>query len=482
MSKPPPAAAAEPESRPVRPIRKLRINERAGGDSRPHSLSGQPSLMTRALRYLLLRVIAVALLGVCAPFAAAVAASLPLQAPADSVVALGPVPAANDSTEVPAHDSQPVIVSPDSLPALRAATRGVDYMWVLRDALMTPASIDSVVERAARMHVKGLLVQVVGRGDAWYASRLLPRAEPLDSRSDADPLAHMVQRAHASGLEVHAWMNCLLVWSGKRYPRDYRHVVRAHPDWIAELQDGRRTSWVTARGLKKLNLEGAYLAPARPGVRRFVASIAAEIATNYAVDGIHLDYIRQPDAETGFDPDTRARFALFHGADPQRFNLAPPARRDSLMRLWRQFQHDQVTAVVRAVRDTLQSIRPGISLSAAVVSDPARSEGSTAQNWRGWLHDGLLDRAYVMCYSPEVQTVMDQLLSIGQELGASQRVVPGIAVYNTSPVTAAVKLRGARALGYPLLALYSYDSLFALDRGWKRLEQGLVSQPSAAEH
>ena len=262
---------------------------------------------------------------------------------------------------------------------------------------------------------------------------------------------------------------------------DYRHVTRSHPEWIAELRDGRRTHLISARGLQKLHLEGAYLAPARPAVRRWVASIAAEIATNYAVDGIHLDYIRQPDVETGYDPDTRARFALIHGADPLRFGRYAPDRRDSLMRQWRQFQRDQVTAVVRAVRDTLQAIRPGLALSAAVVSDPARSAGTTAQNWRGWLAAGLLDRAYVMCYSPEVQTVMDQLVSIGSELGASERVVPGIAVYNTSPVTAAVKLRGARALGYPLLALYSYDSLFTLDRGWMRLEQGLGNPRSSDE-
>ena len=331
------------------------------------------------------------------------------------------------------------------------------------------------------MHVKGLLVQVVGRGDAWYASRILPRAEPLSARSDADPLAHIVSRAHAAGIEVHAWMNCMLVWSGRRFPSDYRHVVRTHPDWVAALRDGRRTSWVTARGLKKLNLEGAYLAPARPGVRRWVASIAAEIATNYAVDGIHLDYIRQPDAETGFDPDTRARFALLYGADPLRFGVQAPGRRDSLTQRWRQFQRDQVTAIVRAVRDTLRSIRPGVALSAAVVSDRSRSEGSTAQSWRTWVRDSLIDRAYVMCYSPDAQTVMDQLVSIEQELGATDHVVPGIAVYNTAPVTAAAKLRGARELGFPLLALYSYDSLFTLDRGWSRLERGLGSAQSADE-
>src|SRR5258705_432276 len=127
-------------------------------------------------------------------------------------------------------------------------------------------------------------------------------------------------------LEAHAWMNCLLVWSGRNVPRNGLHVVRAHPDWIAELKDGRRTSWLSARGLRRLRLEGAYLAAARPGVRRWVAGIAAEIAGHYAVDGIHLDYIRQPDVEVGYDPDTRARFALEYGADPARIDQISPER------------------------------------------------------------------------------------------------------------------------------------------------------------
>ena len=369
----------------------------------------------------------------------------------------------------------------DSVAALRSASHGVDYLWVLRDQLISPSSIDSVIDRARRMRVCGLLVQVVGRGDAWYRSSVLPRAEALTSASDRDPLAHLIERAHAQGLEVHAWMNCLLVWSGRRPPRDPRHVVRAHPDWIAQLKDGRRLSRLTARDLRRLRIEGAYLAPALPGVRRWVASIAAEIASSYAVDGVHLDYIRQPDVAIGYDPDTRARFALAYGADPARFDRYAPRRRQELMQSWRAFQRDQITAVVQAVRDTLNALRPGLALSAAVVADTSRSQGLTAQGWRGWLRDSLIDRAYVMCYSPDVQTVMNQLIGIDQDLGATSRVVPGIAVYNTSPVTAAVKLRGARALGYPLLALYSYDSLFTLDRGWARLAQGLDDPPPVNE-
>jgi uncharacterized lipoprotein YddW (UPF0748 family) len=401
-------------------------------------------------------------------------------APARAAEVIYPPRNAPDTVATPQLPVPPPAGLADSLAALRNASRGVDYLWVLRGALVEPASIDSVVARASRIGVRGLLVQVVGRGDAWYHSSLLPRAEALTHLSDPDPLAHVIARAHAAGLEVHAWVNCMLVWSGPRPPQDPRHVLRAHPDWIAEMRDGRRTSWVSARGLQRLKLEGAYLAAARPGVQEWVVSIAAEIAANYAVDGVHLDYIRQPDVEVGFDPDTRARFASVYGADPARIDRYDPARRAELTAEWQVFQRQQIAAIVRGVRDTLRSIRPHLLLSAAVVSDPSRSEGLTAQSWRAWVRDSLIDRAFVMCYSPDVQIVMNQLVRISQDLGASDRVVPGIAVYNTSPVTAAVKIKGARALGYPLLALYSYDSLFTLKRGWSRLERGLDESASVA--
>jgi hypothetical protein len=74
-----------------------------------------------------------------------------------------------------------------------------------------------------------------------------------------------------------------------------------------------------------------------------------------------------------------------------------------------------------------------------------------------------------MCYAPEVQTVLDQLATMagGPESG---RLVPGIAIYNSSPARAAAKIQGARALGYPAVALYSYDSLWERQDLWTRLD------------
>jgi len=223
------------------------------------------------------------------------------------------------------------------------------------------------------------------------------------------------------------------------------------------------------RERRREKLEGVYLTPAHPGVKAWLGSIAREIAERYDVDGIHLDYIRQPDASVGYDPTTRARFAIETGVDPGRFRDLPRSMRAAVDSAWHQFQRDQVTQTVRQVRDSVHSVRPGLELSAAVVADTARAERWDAQSWRQWLREGLLDRAFLMCYAPSVQQVMDQLLAFEREFGATDRLVPGIAIFNTSPTTAALKIKGARALGYPLLALYSYDSLFLNPISWVQL-------------
>ncbi len=352
--------------------------------------------------------------------------------------------------------------------AAPADTRPIDYLWVLRNSLVDPASVPRIVERAKAMGVRGILVQVVGRGDAWYRSDLLPAPEALRG-ADRDPLGELLPLAHAAGLEVHAWFNCCLVWSGKQPPRDRRHVVNAHPEWIAHTADGRSMTRLNMRQRTRLQVEGVFLSPGNPGVQRWLAEAAKELVERYPVDGVHLDYIRQPGIEVGYDPTTRSRFAMKYGADPMYLQRQPVALRARLDSLWNDFQQAQVTAIVRGIRDSITIARPGVQLSAAVYPDSTTAQRSRRQMWGPWLRDGLLDRAFLMCYAPPVQTVLGQMTAAIQHVGPG-RVVPGIAIYNSPLSTAVAKLKAARALGFPAVALYSYDSLYERPAQWERLK------------
>ena len=357
------------------------------------------------------------------------------------------------------------------------ATR-VQYLWVLRNTLVNAADIPKLVERAKAMKVKGLLVQVVGRGDGWYRSDLLPYPEPIRTPG-RDPLGELMPLAHAAGLEVHAWMNCCLVWSGEKLPRDPKHVINAHPEWVARMQDGRAMTRLSPRERTAMMVEGVFLTPAHPGVRHFLAQVAKEIVSRYPVDGLHLDYIRQPSVRIGFDPTSRARFAMEHGADPLYFNRLPANERAGMDSAWAAFQLDQVTAIVREVRDSVNAVRPGVELTAAVLADTLTAVNRNRQAWSRWLREGLLDRAFAMCYAPLVQTVMQQLAAMATQVGTA-RLVPGIAVYNTPPSLAAAKIKGARELGFPAIALYSYDSLYESTDLWTPL-QGFLRGPRTLE-
>jgi uncharacterized lipoprotein YddW (UPF0748 family) len=355
----------------------------------------------------------------------------------------------------------------------------IEYLWVLRNSLVSADDIPRLIGRARDMKVKGLIVQVVGRGDGWYRSDLLPYPEPIRERG-RDPLGELIPLAHAEGLEVHAWVNCCLVWSGKRPPTDPGHVIRQHPEWVARLEDGRPMTRMSVREREKRMVEGVFLSPAHPGVRTWIANIVREIASRYPVDGIHLDYIRQPSVAIGYDPTSRAKFALEQGVDPAMFARLPKPERARMDSAWSAFQAAQVTAIVREVRDTISAVRPGIELSAAVLADTLTAVRRNSQPWSAWLRDGLLDRAYAMCYAPVVQTVLQQLAAMSSQVG-TLRLVPGIAIYNTSPSTAAAKIRGARELGFKTVALYSYDSLWERQDLWDRLRSFLLAPRSPEE-
>src|SRR5256886_4878012 len=92
---------------------------------------------------------------------------------------------------------------------------------------------------AATRGIHDVVVQVRGRGDAYYTSSLEPRSESLTG--EFDPLAHLVRAGAAVGVRVHAWGNVFFVWSrpAGALPKAPEHLVRRHPEWLLWAAGGK---------------------------------------------------------------------------------------------------------------------------------------------------------------------------------------------------------------------------------------------------
>ena len=166
-----------------------------------------------------------------------------------------------------------------------------------------------------------LLVQVRGRGDAYFQHGIEPRPASLAAQPAFDPLATTIARAHAAGLQVHAWINVNLVAGAAELPAARDHVVYRHPEWLmvprALAEDlngvdphspqylGRLARYVRAQPAE---LEGLYLSPIAEASADYTVGVVRDIASRYAVDGVHLDYVRYPNDDFDYSRDALAAF------------------------------------------------------------------------------------------------------------------------------------------------------------------------------
>jgi len=348
-------------------------------------------------------------------------------------------------------------------------------IWIVRHAMTSPGRVDRVVQIADEMNVNTLLAQVRGRGDAYYKSEVAPQGEALGGApAGFDPLDQIIMRAHASGMEVHAWINVYLVWSAGAPPVSPLHVVNAHPEWIAIRADGTRLVEMVPSEFQEEKIEGMYLSPGNPDVKRHLREVVREIATQYAIDGIHLDYVRYPEPNVGYDRATRTEFERQYGVDPMEIEhpdsttLAVIGAKGipDLRSRWIQWKRDQVTDLVRALRQDLNLLGRPIKLTAAVIADQNAALNRYLQDWPRWLREGLIDAAIPMAYSPSTSIVTRQIGN-AMSIPTQRQVWAGIAVYNEGARDTAEKIRRARAMGVDGIALFSYDTLLE-SAGYRR--------------
>jgi uncharacterized lipoprotein YddW (UPF0748 family) len=345
-------------------------------------------------------------------------------------------------------------------PARPAEMRG---LWVVRTALVSPQAVDKVVDDAAEAGLNALFVQVRGRGDAFYRSTLAPRSPLLERQPrEFDPFARLLTRAHARGIEVHAWVNVLLAAHfGQPLPRG--HVLEKHPEW-AMVPKSVATAALVASGPRRLRLvhdagraegdvEGYYLSPSLPGVGDHLEAVVREIVRAYRVDGLHFDFIRYPGPD--FDYSRGALEGFRRQGGPADL-LGGPALRP---REWDAYRRQVLTALATRLADAARVERPGLTLSAAVAPDEAQAVNNKFQDWPKWLASGVLTALCPMTYTPDNRLFQDQVASARERAGGALPVWAGIGAYRLDLPGIVEKVSLARRSGARGVVLFSHESL-----------------------
>lgn len=322
---------------------------------------------------------------------------------------------------------------------------------------------DKTAQALADAGFNGVVPNMLWGGVAYYRSEILPVAPSVEEFGDQ--IAAAVAACKKRGLETHIWKVC---FNASNAPAEFLAEMRAQGRLQVAL-DGEESPWLCPSHPANLELERAAL---------------EEVATKYDVDGIHLDYIRYPDNNHCFCDGCKARFsAEYERKTGRKLDNFPTCVRENkeIRAAFEEWRRSHITSLVRSIRKTLDEKRPNVALSAAVFSGVDSAKRSVAQDWIGWIDEGLLDFVCPMDYTADAAgfaaTVRGQLDAVG----GRTPVYPGIGMTATGISMTAeqvaaqvVEARKAGADGFTIFNLDPRTAKVALPA----LKKGATAEPT----
>lgn len=310
-----------------------------------------------------------------------------LQATPDTALRLLPAPELDAQVAAAPREFRAVWV---------ASVANID--WPSRKGLSSEqqqAEMRALLDRAQRLQLNAIILQVRPSADALYASALEPWSEYLSgSQGQApepfyDPLALWVAEAHRRGLELHAWFNPFRARQGSASSVPHAsHLSRSQPQWVRSYG------------------EQLWLDPGEPGAAEHSLAVIEDVLRRYDIDGVHLDDYFYP--YPVMDASGRQELDFPDDAPWQRYQQdgGTLGRAD-----WRR---QNVDRLVQRIAERVHRIKPWVrvGISPFGIGKPAlRPEGIAGfsqydklyADVERWLAEGWLDYLVPQLYWPIAQ-------------------------------------------------------------------------------
>lgn len=257
---------------------------------------------------------------------------------ASQAASSGAAPSQGGSGAVSEPQEQPGGETPAGTPDGEYRAMWVSYLeWENFDfssADTFKAGADAMMQNCVELGMNTVIAQVRPFADALYKSDYFPWSHLCAGAQGQDPgfdpLALLVESAHAHGLQLEAWLNPYRVRLNATHPAgelagDNPAVL--HPEWA------------------KTAGEGLYLDPSNAEAQQWIVDGVLEIVKNYPVDGVHFDDYFYPTTDPAFDAEEYVAQGGGLGLDEWR----------------RQNVNDLVRAVYAAIKAEKPAVRFGVS-------------------------------------------------------------------------------------------------------------------------
>jgi len=301
-----------------------------------------------------------------------------------------------------------------------------------------------------------LISNMAGGGWSHYKTGILRESEMFGLHGDQ--LSQSIAAAHANGLKIHAWKIC---WKFDGAPEDMLKRMKRE-DRLQVSDSGQPLNW---------------LCPSHPANRAYEIDSIKEIAANYKVDGIHLDYIRFKDAHFCYCPTCRKSFERELGRGLR--NWPGDVKDGELKKQFYQWRCGQITSFVRDAAVEARKINPRVKISAAVFGKYPSCVDGVGQDWALWLKEGYADFVCPMNYTNSTEQFTAYVRSQVSLPAVKGKIFPGIGVTATesslNPVQVIDQIAALRKEGAAGFAL------FDLSRGLEKeflplLRMGITSE------
>ncbi len=235
--------------------------------------------------------------------------------------------------------------------------------------------LTDILDKLQKAHINTVLMQTRIRGSVIYPSKYEPWDECITGEPGMapayDPLAFAVEECHKRGMELHTWVVSIPLGKlDKQKHFGSRSVTRQHPKLCKQVGG----EW--------------FMIPGHPETADYIASICQEIAQNYDIDGISLDYIRYPES-------------LYRFSDKEYYKSGNGLS-------FSEWKRENIDRIVRAVHDKVKGVKPWVKLSSSPIGkyNDLRRQSSggwncytaVSQDPKLWLERGWQDLLFPMMY------------------------------------------------------------------------------------